>query len=366
MSARLQAVFTATDDPATSRLAALDLPAVPAAGSVRVKVSRVSLTTNNVTYALFGERMQYWRFFPSGEAGWGIVPVWGFGEIVASTVPELALGERLYGYWPLADCVDLQPQRVSAASFVDGAAHRADLNPVYNRYLRCVADPGHRSADEGALAVVQPLFGTAFLLADFLVDGAFFGAERVVLSSASSKTAYATAWCLREAGGPPCVALTSAANAGFVQGLGLYDEVLDYAQIESLAPVMPTVFCDFSGSASQRERLHHRLGDALRYSAVIGATQFSTEGRSDAELPGARPTFFFAPDQARQRAKSWGAGELARRVGEAQQRFVQRALGGPEPWLRLVEHRGLAAGRELLSMLAQGRVEPSLGHVVVL
>jgi hypothetical protein len=360
-----QTLLTSMQDPATSRLALQALPAALPQGHVRVAVCRVALTTNNVTYARFGERMQYWRFFPSGETGWGIVPVWGYGEVVASTLPELALGERLYGYWPLAECVDLQPQRLSAPSFVDAAPHRAGLSPVYNRYQRCAADPGYRSADEGALAVVQPLFSTAFLLADFLADHACFGAKRVVLSSASSKTAYATAWCLHEAADVRCVAVTSPANAGFVQRLALYDDLLDYAQIEALAPDVPTVFCDFSGNASQRERLHRRLGEALRYSAVIGATQFSTEGRSDDALPGARPTFFFAPDQARVRAQSWGAPELARRVGEAQQRFVQRALGGSEPWLRLVEHRGLAAAGELMRSLSQGQVDPSLGHVLV-
>jgi hypothetical protein len=361
----MQVLLTSMQDPATSRLATLDLPTVLPEGHVRVAVRRVALTTNNVTYALFGERMQYWHFFPSGEAGWGIVPVWGYGEVVASTLPELAVGERLYGYWPLADAVDLQPQRVSASSLVDGTPHRAELNPVYNRYLRCAADPGYRSADEGALAVVQPLFGTAFLLADFLVDNGFFGAQRVVFSSASSKTAYAAAWCLRQTAEMPRIAVTSAANAAFVQRLGLYDQALDYAQIDTLAPDVPTVFCDFSGNAAQRERLHRRLGDALRYSAVIGATQFA-EATGDRELPGAKPIFFFAPDQARVRAKTWGAPELARRVGEAQQRFVQQALQGPEPWLRLVEHQGLAAAGGLLRTLAQGRVDPACGHVLAL
>lgn len=367
MSKRPQAVFTVTNDPATSRLAALDLPATPAAGTVRVRVQRVALTTNNITYALFGERMQYWRFFPSGEAGWGIVPVWGFGDVVASSVPELAVGERLYGYWPLAECADLQPQRVSAGSFVDAAAHRADLPAVYNRYVRCAADPGHHAADENAHALMRPLFGTAFLLADFLADNDFFGAHRVVLSSASSKTAYATAWCLREAGhAPRRVALTSAANAAFVRRLGLYDEVLDYAALESLPCDVPSVYCDFSGSAEQRGRLHRHLGDALRHSAVIGATQFSAEAHAGSALPGAKPTFFFAPDQMRQRAQSWGAGELQRRIGQAQQGFVQRAMEETDPWVRIVEHCGLAAGVELMRALASGQADPSLGHVLVL
>ena len=45
--------------------------------------------------------------------------------------------------------------------------------------------------------IVRPLFITSFMLADFLQDNAFFGARQVVVSSASSKTAYGTAFCLQ-------------------------------------------------------------------------------------------------------------------------------------------------------------------------
>eukprot|EP01034_Spumella_vulgaris_P045298 gene45298-56422_t len=53
-------------------------------GEIRVQVDRFALTSNNITYAAMGDMLQYWQFFPSGEAGWGIIPVWGFGRAKAT------------------------------------------------------------------------------------------------------------------------------------------------------------------------------------------------------------------------------------------------------------------------------------------
>jgi hypothetical protein len=78
-------------------------PLAPLAeGEVRLKVDRVAVTTNNVTYAVFGDAMQYWNFFPTGSDGWGHVPVWGFADVVESRVPGVEPGERFYGYFPIA------------------------------------------------------------------------------------------------------------------------------------------------------------------------------------------------------------------------------------------------------------------------
>src|SRR5216110_114377 len=78
-----------------------------APGQVRVRIDSFALTANNITYAAYGESMSYWRFFPSGEEGWGVVPVWGYGTVVQSTHAGVAVGEQLYGYWPMADSVVL-------------------------------------------------------------------------------------------------------------------------------------------------------------------------------------------------------------------------------------------------------------------
>ena len=98
-------------------------------GQVRVAIAKFALTSNNITYAAFGEAMNYWAFYPSGEDGWGIVPVWGFGDVVQSTHVGVAVGERLYGYFPMAGSVVLEPVRLSPAGFVDGAPHRAPSTP---------------------------------------------------------------------------------------------------------------------------------------------------------------------------------------------------------------------------------------------
>lgn len=359
-------LLTAQRDPAEGRLDTVPAHALQP-GGVRLAVRRVSITTNNVTYALFGERMSYWQFFPSGHEGWGVVPVWGFADVVDSTVPEVAVGTRFFGYWPLADAVDLQPTKVSASGFIDGAVHRAQLPSTYNRYTTAPSNPP--AQDEAALAIMRPLFGTAFLLTDFFQDNDWFGARQLVLSSASSKTAYATAWCARDLlarGQGPAVrviGLTSRANGDFVRQLGYYDSVLAYDEMASIDASLPTVFADFSGSAEQRTQLHQHLGDALRHSAVIGATQFSA-GARDAPLPGAKPTFFFAPDRRRKRLEDWGPALLMQRVEDSQSRFLQQLLSGPTPGLRIVTHSGLAAARDVMAELARGRMDPALGHVI--
>ncbi len=359
-------LLTSQRDPADGRLHTSAAPPLQP-GWVRMAVRRVSITTNNVTYALFGERMSYWEFFPSHQAGWGVVPVWGFAVVVDSTLPEIAVGTRWFGFWPLADTVDLQPTKVSASGFIDGAAHRMPLPSTYNRYTAALSN--QPAQDEAALAVMRPLFGTAFLLTDFFQDSDWFGARQLVLSSASSKTAYATAWCARGllalGQGPKLslIGLTSAANAPFVQALGLYDTVLGYDAIASIDASVPTIFADFSGSAEQRAQVHQHLGDALRHSAVIGATQFSA-GSRDTPLPGAKPTFFFAPDRRRKRLEDWGPAVLMQRVEDSQRRFLQQMLSGPTPHLRIVMHRGLAAARDVMAELGRGRIDPAAGHVI--
>ena len=89
-------LLTSQRDPAQGRLDTTGAPALQP-GSVRMAVRRVSITTNNVTYALFGDRMGYWQFFPSRHDGWGIVPVWGFAEVIDSTLPDVAVGTRCFG-----------------------------------------------------------------------------------------------------------------------------------------------------------------------------------------------------------------------------------------------------------------------------
>jgi hypothetical protein len=128
-----------------------DEPLAP--GQVRVRIDRFALTSNNITYAAFGEAMNYWRFYPSGEEGWGVIPVWGFATVVESTHPDVPVGERVYGYFPMASHTVLTPVRVSAGGWADGAPHRAELHPVYNQLTRCATDPFYTPDTEDVQAL---------------------------------------------------------------------------------------------------------------------------------------------------------------------------------------------------------------------
>ena len=172
--------------------------------------------------------------------GTGCIPVWGFATVIESRTEGVAVGERFYGYYPMANEVVLHPVAVNAQRFIDGAPHRRELHSLYNQYLRCSSDSLYRPEDEDVLALYRPLFTTSFLIDDFLADNGFFGAGEVLVSSASSKTAYGLGFCLaaRRAagGGVPSIGLTSPSNLAFTAGLGCYDEVIAYADVTRLSP----------------------------------------------------------------------------------------------------------------------------------
>ncbi len=331
------------------------------AGQVRVRIEQFALTANNITYAAFGDAMQYWQFFPTDE-GWGLIPVWGFATVAESRCPEVAVGERLYGYFPMASHAVLLPQRHSPHGFVDGAAHRAGLHPVYNQYLRCAQDPWYSGASEAVQALLRPLYTTSWLVDDFLGDQGFFGATQALVSSASSKTAYGTAHALHQRAGITVVGLTSAANLSFCEGLGCYHRVLSYDQLSQLDPATPSVYVDLAGNASLRHRVHTHM-QALAYSCSIGGAHVQALGGAK-DLPGPRPVLFFAPAQIKKRQGDWGAAVLQQRLLQAWQQFAHTVTHSTPPWLQVVEHHGAEAGLVLYQQMLQGQVPPVEGHVL--
>ena len=143
-----------------------------AEGDVRLRVDTFALTANNITYAVFGDAMNYWSFFPTGSAATGCIPVWGFGDVVESRCAEITSGERFYGYFPMASEVVVHAERANQAGFVDGAVHRRGLHAFYNQYLLCAGDSEYRADREAEQALLRPLFTTSFLIDDFLADNA--------------------------------------------------------------------------------------------------------------------------------------------------------------------------------------------------
>lgn len=332
---------------------------------VVLKIDRVAVTTNNITYAAFGEAMQYWGFFPTQQPEWGHMPVWGFADVVMSNAEGVDVGERFYGYFPIASHIRMKAVRVTKRGFYDGSEHRLSLVSAYNQYTRCSNDPAYARENENYQMIVRPLFITSFMCADFLQDNNFFGAKRIVVSSASSKTAYGTAFCLTDRHDVKLAALTSRGNRAFVEGLGGYHETVTYEELEAMAADVPTLYLDFSGDEALRARVHHHFGESLVYDCFAGSAQ-NTGFLRDTGLPGPKSEFYFAPVQIRKRNNDWGHDEVNRRFNKAQLDFIRRVGDSERPWMHIVENRGYGQTQNLIGDMHGGRIDPAKGHVVVL
>lgn len=331
-------------------------------GEILVAVDEVAFTANNVTYAAVGEYLKYWKFFPTNEEGWGRLPVWGYGDVVASAHEAIGLGERLYGYWPLGTHLRITAVNVTPNAFLDGAPHRQSLNPIYNQYIRIVPQGGFAPQGEHLNALLRPMFTTSFLVDDFLHDNDFFGADVLLLSSASSKTGYGTAFMHhreRESRRPyQIIGLTSAGNHAFVEGLGCYDRVLSYDEVTSLGTDQKVVYIDYSGNGRLRHTIHTHFGSQLTYDCAIGLTDWQMQG-SNQDLPGVPAKMFFAPAQIQKRRREWGAQPLQQRINEAFGSFLIFA----KAYIEVEVVKGREGMTAVYDQMVQGTAEPGRGFI---
>lgn len=351
----------------------------------RLSIGHFALTANNLTYAAFGGSMKYWQFFPAADPAWGCLPVWGFATVVESRIPGLAVGRRVYGCLPAGTHLVVQAERVSATGFQDISAHRTELAAVYSRYDFCDADPLWRSdaQSEGLQAVLKPLFVTSFLIDDFMAEQGFYGALQILMSSASSKTAMGTAFCLglrrldlHRSGlhtghgpVPRLLGLTSAANLDFTRRTGLYEQVLDYTALALLDASVPTVYIDFAGDAALRRQVHSHFDGTLAYSCSVGGTHWQALG-SGRGLPGPPPVLFFAPAQVNLRSgpppHGWGPGGLQAKLAAAWGAFLHAVQRPEASGLRIVHRSGHDALAQAYAALAAGKANPSEGLMLSL
>jgi hypothetical protein len=329
-------------------------------GQALLRVDSFGLTANNVTYAVMGEAMSYWDFFPA-EEGWGRVPMWGFAEVERSEADGVEAGTRLYGYLPPSSHLVVTPAEVDGRSFVDGSPHRAALPSAYHRYLAGGGDPFYRADTEDMQMLLRPLFFTSFLIDDQLADEGLTGRGPIVISSASSKTAIAAAFLLGQRQGVELIGLTSPRSAEFVAGLGIYGRTVTYDAIDSLGPG-PATYVDIAGDGAVRLAVHSHYGDELVHSMAVGVTHWEDFGGGAAELPGPVPAFFFAPTRVVKRSKDWGRAGLETNVAEAWHPFCEWIAG----WLEVVHGEGFEAVRDAYLDVLEGRVDPKSAHVISL
>ncbi|WP_297823898.1 DUF2855 family protein [uncultured Paraglaciecola sp.] len=294
---------------------------------VLLKTDSFGFSANNVTYSIFGDKMGYWGFFPANET-WGIVPMWGFATVLESNHAEVNVGEKVYGYLPMASHLVITAGKTSSTHFFDLSEKRKSISPVYDNYVRTATDPGYQVEREAWQLNYRPLFMTSFVLDDY-VGEALVASEQsvaqVILTSASSKTAYGAAHLLmkhkKERGlNYQVIALTSANNKTFTQDLDCYDQVLSYDEIFKLGQNNTSWVLDFAGNKSLLLNLQKQFADNLGKLVLIGSTdvdaqQDKPEGHLDSE-------FFFAPSQVKKRSGEWGHAGFAERYAKAWHNFA--------------------------------------------
>lgn len=348
------------DDLHVARAAALE-PRPLTSGEARLALERFGLSANNVTYAVMGDAMAYWRFFPREQTDgvqWCSMPVWGFATVVESAAPGVAVGTKVFGYFPFASELVVTPGRLDGSGFSDVAPHRAELPSVYNRYAFVDADPMYRVDREELLMLLRPLFITSYVVADFVADHDHFGAAVAVVSSASAKTAYGTAALLKAAGALEVVGLTSPGNVEFCRSLGCYDEVATYDDVEQLAQT-PSIYIDVAGRRDVTARVHRHLDANLAYSMVVGDTHWDGPVVEPGGIPGPKPTLLFAPVQIAKRRTEWGRDGFEQAVSDA----WEATLPTFEAGIDLVEVYGPDALLATYRALLDGAVDPRAGFI---
>lgn len=329
-------------------------------GQADVAIRRFALTANNITYARLGGRIPtlgfgYWDFFPV-ETGWGQIPVWGLADVVASRHPDLQKGTSLFGFFPMATHLRMTVDAVRGATVFENSAHRRSLPATYNQYL--IADRGLALGPEAmdAYMALRPSFSLSFCCATHLSEQRWFGARRVLVSSASAKAAMGLAMLL--AGEDlEVVGLTSAQRVDQIAARALYDQVLSYDEVCSLPDDVPTAFVDIANAARVTQAVHENLQPGLRASIAAGFTHGADLGAS---LPGPARQLFMAPAHMQRLQAAWGTGVYWQRFTEAWRRFhtlVSRHTA-------FVHTAGRADVERAYRQVLQGQVPDDVAHIL--
>lgn len=338
-----------------------------AEGQIKVAITSYAMTANNITYAAFGKPMGlfgndqgYWDFF-SAAGGPGHLPVWGFATVTASKADGVAVGEEFYGYFPMASHAVLSVGKSSPSGFTDITPQRTTLPPIYNQYQRVSTLGDYRAEHRDLWPIFRPLFLTGWLIADQLEEEGDYGAEQILIASASSKTAIGLGFVQARRSAPRArtIGLTGSANVADLAARNVYDTVMGYDNIAALDPSVPSVLVDMAGNDAVTAAVHQHFGDTLKASLIVGKSHWNAETGNTA-VPGPPRQGFFAPGRGQKRIADWGGAEFGRRLAEAWLAFMDIA-----PTLTTTDHRSGSAGALLAYQeMLGGKANPAKGLLV--
>ncbi|WYZ43495.1 hypothetical protein EsH8_VI_001194 [Colletotrichum jinshuiense] len=300
---------------------AVDLPlAQLASSSIRVRTSLIGITTNNLTYAKLGDLLQWWNAWPvpldvpapyNNRAEWGIVPAWGFGEVLESSINTIPAGSLLYGYWPTSSHpVDLKLKPIEPQGhYREVSEHRQGLGSMYNHYN--LVDESAQSEEFRAwFAVVFAVWQAGYVLNRFNFPAEFkpihplgnVGAEWtdkdgdlssavVVNLSASSKTGRSFSWNLagnrKPTAGPLALlqatsvpeSLIVAPEAGFEIKTVNYDNLVAKETVDWIARFQPkrVVVANCGVPLKVIEKFHEAVISSISESTAFNVVQIGDE-----------------------------------------------------------------------------------------
>lgn len=323
---------------------------------ILVEVQKFGLTSNNITYASLGNAYRYFDFFPT-EEGWGIIPVWALGLVIESKNSGVKVGERIYGYFPFSSFAILQPHSFTGGSFYVLRNHLPPDRKVYNQYYLSTQDPFYKSIHEDEMLIYRPLFFTSFFLEDFLRANNLFDAEKVVILSASSKTAICLALLLH-AHNIPVVGLTSRGNLEFVRKLGYYQECFSYQDIHLMNPRSQVVVTDMAGNNVVLNQVYEYFQNNMKACIGVGLTHYDQPG-APSIVPKQKKQVFFAPAWIKKRQE-----ELGFALVDLMKTGWNLCLQNSHKWTALSYGHGQTDCASVYKALAKGSVDPQQAWIL--
>ncbi|KAF8889576.1 hypothetical protein BD779DRAFT_1439025 [Infundibulicybe gibba] len=395
-------------DPHAAVVATAPFSAQIPSNFVLIKIDRFGFSANNVTYQALGEHphFRYFDFHPapdvpgvSSPSIHGVIPVWGFGTIARSSHPKIHEGERVYGYFATSQyiLVPVSPNDVNKHSFYVPRPHLPPDRRPYNQIIRCASDPQYNPTPiaEDLAMLYRPLFWTSFWCEDWIATSDYRGhANRVLVTSASSKTAFCLAYLMRKRHGDNIriVGLTSMGNLGFTKGLELYHDVLDYDTFASADALQAKednrwIYVDVAGNEELTQRILARWSSqhtgqlaawislgATNLSPSQGAASLDWKANTSLETPtsstpsGANNTpvlshpqceHFFMPEWLDVRKRQLSLAEIFTRQNQAWKELMVDCEG----WVNIKRTYGAEEVKDAYLTVARGGLGPDAGLI---
>jgi len=281
------------------------------------------------------------------------------------------IGQRLYGYLAMSRYLILQldPQTNRYHVNIALGDFPKDRRP-YKQLNICENDPMYRLDREDETMLYRPLFWTAYWFEDYLNEHKYRGARNILVSSASSKTAFALAYNIgvrkkhsRGSLDVNVVGLTSASNAPFTRGLNLYDSVLTYEDIPTLGSTGSWIYVDVSSSPSLMAKIEHQLAPIL--TITLGST---TPNEQNAKLlwnsyqKTANHEGFFMPEWLAIRVKQLTISQITSMQSAAWNGLMENCTS----WVSMDKSSGGRAVLEAYKKTLGGHIGPDKGQVFTL